>query len=455
MTDESRPLDANRVYLTVGGEIFDDFTSYNVGSNLLHGTDGFMFTTPWRPSSVDNPLVIGPLEDRGLIEGARCALVVATPAGLRQQLVGKVESVDVHTSKQGGSVISVSGSDHMAPIIDSNAMAAISKANVTFRDVVFAQLGPFGFATSDIVVDNDANRMLLTGKPPAGTTLSKDAPIRLEDLKLEKAKPQAGETVYAFLSRHAKRFGLMIWGTGDGKVVVGRPNYEQKPLYSAICRTRGPESNNIEEISRKRSIEHRPSVVHVYGHTSSHDFTDSPIHAFAEDPYVKSCGLYRPLTIHDNACKTLADAKQRAEYEVGIRRMGGRTCSPTMKGHQAIDGAVYAIDTMIDMQWEAGDIVGPQYVVRRTFKRSKQASTTTLDVVPPYSIVLGEPAHVPAPQTQKATPKKIQKSLTPMELEIAALAGGDMLVQESGDQRGGVETTIVFKIPPTKQQQDR
>src|SRR5207253_1426485 len=119
----------------------------------------------------------------------------------------------------------------MAPIIDADVPPSIALKNVTFHDLAIARLRPFGIFEKDIVLDNDTNRALLTGKASAGTTLSKDTPARLEDLKLEKAKGQAGESVYAFLSRHARRFGLLIWGTADGKVVFGRPNYEQKPLY--------------------------------------------------------------------------------------------------------------------------------------------------------------------------------------------------------------------------------
>ena len=214
----------------------------------------------------------------------------------------------------------------------------------------------------------------------------------LNMLDVKKAKPHAGESVYDFLHRHAIRYNLLIWGTADGKIVFGKPNFTQDPLFSFICQQGDAAyGNNCESISRVQNIEHRPSEIHVYGHSVGGDFARSPIHSVVFDPFIQSMGLYRPITIHDNSCKTKADADQRANYELCIRRQTADVVRVTVSGH-AQNGYVYAIDTTANVVWPAGEIEGPMYIISRTFTRSKESGThTILDLVPLNSIVLGPP----------------------------------------------------------------
>lgn len=429
MPNESPPPQGDRVYLAVGEDVFDDFTDYTVSSHLLKGASGFRFSTPWRTDS-NGIADIKTLEQRGLVAGATTRLFIQTGGVRRLQMTGKIETVETHTDRAGGSVIILEGQDHLGPLVNGDALPSIGGKNPSFRDVIFQQLAPYGFGSASVVVDGDASRALLTGKPAAGTTLSKDAPIVLEDLKLEKAHAQSGETVFSFLERHARRFGLLVWGTPDGKIVFGRPNYEQKPLYSFLCRV-GPAgtSNNVEVLARKTSVMHRPSEIHVYGHSASRDFALSDVHEIVYDDYVRSCGIYSPLVIHDNNAKTKEQARQRALYEMGVRRQHGDVCSFKMMGHQAEDGAIYSIDTIGDVQWDAGGVHEARYVISRTFTRSKGTGThTQVELVPKYSLVLGDPKVVPPAKVSKLS---ALKKLTPVEQAIATLAGGTKLKTES------------------------
>lgn len=429
-----RVVEANRCYLTVNGEIFDDFTDYSVSSNLLHAADGFHFSTPWM-SGRDGTIQVGEYQDRGLVEGAIVRVHVQTPNGLLLQHTGVVEEIQYVTQRGGaGSMVHVVGRDHMAPIVDGCTFPNVAMENTTFKEVAIKALAPYGFTGKHLLISNDANRQLLTGKVSAGTTLSPDAPVDIESLKLDKAKPHAGETVYQYLSRHARRFGLMIWGTADGSIIIGRPIYEQKPLYVFQCMIGpGPAGNNVEQAQRKRSVQQRPSEVHVYGHSGHHDFTNTPVHAIVYDDYVKSCGIYKPLVVHDNNAKTADQAKQRALYEMGVRRQTGDVVSFTVKGHMASDGAVYAIDTMEDVRWDAGEVLEPRYVVRRTFTRTRGqgpggGTHTTVELVPKYALVLGEPQYVtPQPKIVAAAAPKLD-----VVLAISNLANGsDITTQKA------------------------
>lgn len=175
-------------------------------------------------------------------------------------------------------------------------------------------------------VNNDANRELLTGKPASGSTLSKDAPVDLATMSIAQARPHAGETVHSFLMRHAKRFGLLMWGTAKGDIVFGRPDYNQKPLYSLQCNAfKNSSSNNVEHVRRHRSARQVPSEVHVFGKSHGHDWFRSEVHAVVEDDYTKKAGFFRVLTISDHNCRTKKEAEQRGKYELSLKRQSADT----------------------------------------------------------------------------------------------------------------------------------
>ncbi len=151
--------------------------------------------------------------------------------------------------------------------------------------MIYKALAPYGFTSKNIVVSNDTNRDLLTGKPVSGTKPSSEAPTDLATLKIDQARPHAGETVHSFLVRHAKRFGLLMWGTADGNIVFGRPNYDQKPLYHLQCnKFKYTGGNNCTTARRHESARFTPSEVHVFGKSHGHDWFRTDVHAVVEDP---------------------------------------------------------------------------------------------------------------------------------------------------------------------------
>lgn len=401
--------DVTLVYMVVGGVQFDFFTQYSCGSSMFEADSPFDFTAP----------VMGDDEFRAntIDIGQVVEVYVRVPAQRPQailQYTGITKSVDYQVDRNGGAVVTVSGRNHLAPIVDCDVMPGFSVENVTFADVIRKALvdpapgHTFGFyKQSQIIISNDANRAICTGKVAAGKPPpSADAPPELETLKVDQAKPHAGETIFAYLQRHAIRMGLMIWGTADGQVVFGRPNYNQNPMYEISCR-RGPRglNNNAIKFGRKRSIDHRATEIHVYGHSKGGDQMRSPIHAVVYDNDLRSRGLYRPTTLHDNNARTQAQAEQKARYEMTKQLQSADAINATVDGHSQ-DGAVWATDTIVSVSCDdLGMVTEPRHIVARTFTRSREHGTEThLHAMPKNSIVLGEIQYV-APKLRGAPDK--------------------------------------------------
>lgn len=401
------------VFMVVEGRQFDFFTNYTCGSSLFEADSPFEFSAP----------IIGDSELRevngnNLDVGKVVEIYVRVPTNRPKavlQYIGIIKTIDFHATREGGGSLHVSGRSHLAPIVDSDVMPVFSIENVTFADVIRRTLidpppgGSFGFfAAHQITIDNDANRALLTGNVASGKAISQNAPPELETLKIDQAKPHAGETIFAYLQRHATRMGLMIWGTADGRVVFGRPNYNQQPLYDLNLRrgNRGLD-NTAKSFSRKRSIEHRASEIHVYGHSKGGDQMRSPIHAVVYDDELRRRGIYRPRTVHDNCARTQTQAEQRAKLELSRQLQSADVVNATVEGHGS-NGSVWATDTCVSVSCDdMGMVDEHRYVVARTFTRSRERGTEThLHVMPKNSIVLGDIQYIPP--KQKGVPFDIE-----------------------------------------------
>lgn len=381
-----------RVLLEVNNEVTDIWSSYNVHVDLLHGSGGFALQAPMLPKErlVD-------IETRDLRTGAAFKLYVVTPKTKNPVLVqsGYICDVDIHTSRQAGTAVSVRGRDVLGDVVDADVLPSIAMDGVSFGQVARKILvDQFGFSSSDILVSNDANRALTSGKADVGVSLSNDAPINLEEMKLSAAHPQPGETAFAFLHRHAVRLGLLIWATGDGKVVIGRPNYNTKPASQFRCLRGG--NTNVQQIDRKRSDKQLASEIMVFGHSSGGDAYRGPVFGSATDENLRlqigaKRAASRILTLHDQHAKTKAQCEHRARYELSVRRQHADMVHIATDDHADEEGTVYAIDTMNGIEWDDGSISGLWYTTGLVFSCSRDAGTeTTLDLVPPHSIALGD-----------------------------------------------------------------
>jgi prophage tail gpP-like protein len=391
------------VFIEVNGESFDFWTDYSISSDILQGgNDVFTMHCAALPRDEEGR---GDQQDeldaRGLRRGQPYLMYVKTPQAEKPvlQSSGILDDVEITEKRSGGAKVTVTGKGHMERLFNCDVLPSLALESMTLAgaarklltETMPGQTKPF-YSYKQIIIDNDANRILTTGKAAAGTKLSLAAPLDLEQFKITQIKPHAGETIYDYLSRHARRFGLLIWGTADGKVVFSRPNYEQRALYNLQLRQTSHIDNNCE-LTRKQSFKHRASEIHVYGKGRGGDISRAGADAVVYDDEAKQAGLFRILTIHDQNARDKKQCEERGHYELGIRRQTGDVITATVEGHATDDGAVYGFDNIARIDWDKADVHGDRYVMGRTFSCADGAgTTTTLEIVPKYAIQLGSVA---------------------------------------------------------------
>lgn len=219
-------------------------------------------------------------------------------------------------------------------------------------------------------------------------------PGDIERIKAKDARPRAGETVWDFIHRHAQRFGLMLWMSPRGELIVNAPSYNQQPLYRLVRRLRNDpnDPNNILSGTRVDDFADRFSSVTVYGRARGGDVRRARISATVVDedaPYLK------PLIIHDQSVRTEEQAKRRANMELTKRKTRAVKLDYTVPGHGQIyiegsgDATVlYSIDTIATIHDEVTGTFGDYYVAAREFQKDSSGTRTTLSLLPKGAIYL-------------------------------------------------------------------
>jgi len=259
--------------------------------------------------------------------------------------------------------------------------ASIDKGTIDFDDLAIA-------ATSELYITR-AKRL---GVPYSGNGLGLSS-LQIYQLRVKDVKPQAGETVWELLDRHAKRNGLLMRMDPNARLVFCGMQFNQPPSYRLTRRIEGDRSaNNILSGGERFDTSTAYKKVIVYGRAKGDDKARSPFKGEATDTSAGAVPYDKTLILHDNSIKSQADAQTRAEYELGKSKQGMQVLSYTVPGHSA-NGLVYATDTIAHVEDQVCGISGPYYITSRTFSRSATAAPMTeLRLVPPGSIVLKEAA---------------------------------------------------------------
>jgi len=199
------------------------------------------------------------------------------------------------------------------------------------------------------------------------------APGDIERLRLPQAKPNPGETVWAFLERHARRLGVLMWMNPRGQLVLGAPNYNQVPLYRFVRRYRNhaDDPNTILSGGAEHANAARLSEVRVYGRTGGNDALRSPFSATAIDPELP---FERVLIVQDQTIRSVDEARRRAMHDLAQHKAKALTCQYQLPDH-GLGRYLYAIDTMATVLDEEAGVAEDMYVTRRAFTCSRAQGT--------------------------------------------------------------------------------
>lgn len=254
--------------------------------------------------------------------------------------------------------------------------------------------GDYAVATSDAVgTSTDSARVTraqaraATARRTASNGLS---PGDVERLRVDEARPQASETVWEYLDRHARRLGLLMWMTCDGKLVLSAPRYDQPPSARFVLRdeSRDEDPNNVLSATVIENVSESYSVVKAFGRGRSDASLARPaIGATVVDPDLPP-DFHKTLIVRDKSIRSSNDAVRLANREMAKHKLKGLVVNVVVPNHGQ-NGLLYATDTIATVVNEPAGVDEDMYVVSRTFRRSREHGTTTeLRLVKKGAIVL-------------------------------------------------------------------
>lgn len=298
------------------------------------------------------------------------------------RIVGRLLTRNMAVTAENGATVQLAIRTRLADAMFTTCDTKIGVKNVTLKDIILAAFKRMGLVEADFIFEANVAREILTGRSSPGTP----AP-EVQTLREDEARPHAPETVYAFVDRHLSRFGLLMWDAPDGRIVVGRPDDTQRPIYSMTCRRdpAGASANNLLSATKTEDFEEVPRDLWVFGVGGGKNQTLARVKFVQLDTTLFGVRpvLDRSAVIIDEAIKTQAQAEARARREMMRRSLQKDTWLLETDGFSYWDGSEafpYIVDAVSDVQVDVGGGASGAFLFSQVAMRgdAEQGHKTTL-----------------------------------------------------------------------------
>lgn len=301
------------------------------------------------------------------------------------QFLGRFEVNNVPCDANGGILVDLVARTKLSDAKYASADPKLSFQNVSVKDFIVNLFAPLGYLRSDFLFAPVTAVNLVTGKQfPGGKPLPDLEPVKADQLKVTPP-----ETIDECAKRVLKRFHLMLWDSGFGKLIVGKPDDTQKPFYKFNA-ARGAAAAGNNCLSLKRAIDWSevPSEVDVFGGGFKKDVSGAPIKAYLPQLDVfavaASTGHFnRRVILADTGAKTLDQAMAKAKRELASRSKTLDGWEATLDGWTYWDGATVtpiATNTTAEVNAPA---IGPGsglYLVHKLTRTFSAADAATINL---------------------------------------------------------------------------
>lgn len=250
-------------------------------------------------------------------------------------------------------------------------------------EVVLKALAPYGF--DRISGDGAAAASALTGKGIKGA----NAPIPVSVLKQSEAHAQEGETAYQFAARIFSRLAVCLRMAPDGQLLLGAPDYDQQASYALVQdpsrETAGDyftgdiviEDTNDGQFSECRVRGQRDESAGST-QTARPDVTVKATDINKYYPaYLGEQAGYKPKILRDKNARDVNRCKVVAQLALGLPAKDAYTITGEVDGFKAKTGALWQVNTTVDVFIDADGIREKMWILERTFTQDKSGGQRT------------------------------------------------------------------------------
>lgn len=384
------------IVLADGTEI-QGFDEYRIRQNIEEAGGSFTAT-------------LAPVYDPGIAEAVRASPRTTVLVDGAPQIVGRVGEADCQADRNG-SQMAITGMDLLGLACRSALPLGFSAAGMTCVEALTAAFAPWGL---EVILSNDENRELVSTRRIREDYWDQDqlgSPVRvaeategyewtvgnrhLNDVYMQwlheagrvrlvnatreievpsrderELLPMPGEKIGSWVGRICEHYRLLCWLTGDGKVVLGRPRYDQAviPLQrggvgqEGTIQSGGPLVKPIDQPARQQ----------VTGRVGRHG--ETPIFAEATDAVLLAADWKTLAVEADEGLRDLAAAQAKADRLMHDAQLHSWVYRARLAGH-AIGRRLPCPDMMFHVTDAKWAVDADLYCTARTFAKGRMSGT--------------------------------------------------------------------------------
>lgn len=277
-----------------------------------------------------------------------------------------------------------------------------TQTDTPIAEVILKALAPYGF--DRISTDGAGSVGAVTGRSVNGGR----NPFPVDVLKQQEAHANEGESAYQFCARLFTRLGVCLRMAPDGQLLLGAPDYDQQPMYALAQdpRAEAPGDYFFGDIDIHWTNDGQFSECKVRGQaddksgktsTARPEATVKSSAINATSPPYTSTGAvgasgaaYKPLIKRDKNARDAKRCESVALFELGLRAKEAFHVTGTVDGFVAKTGAIWQVNTTVDVFIDAYGINQKMWVGERVLMQDAQGGQRTrLRLHPLNYIVLG------------------------------------------------------------------
>jgi len=295
--------------------------------------------------------------------------------------------------------------------VDPDAVRVYT-ADTVVTEVINEVMSHYGF--DEVIAESENDVSIKTGKPIEGWS---DAGWSLEALTHKEAQPHPGETAYSYCSRIFARVGVVMHVNATGELICSRPHYEQSSSYALTCGdSRVDADMMLSEVTISDTNDGQFSEVVLLGEatdkagqtranrpvyraqvgdaidrngTPYQDASTEKLRAGRHSYLSDEGAVYKPKIVVDKRTRDASMAKLVAGLAMGTRAANAYQLRCSVDGVRARTGAVWTVNTMVDVSIPILGINEPMFILERQISVSRTGGqVTSLTLIPKYSLVL-------------------------------------------------------------------
>lgn len=284
---------------------------------------------------------------------------------------GRFEANSAPQNARESTKVKITARTRLSDARIASAQVGLSFKNTSIKAFILKLFAPLGYTESDFAFDAAAARDVVTGKKSGAKDL-----VDLDKPKADQLKVQPPETVWETALRVLKWQHLMIWDNADGRIVVGKPDDTQSPIYTFVSLVgSGSDANNVIDIVPSVDWSEQPGEVWVFGATHKQDIRKAKNKGVAVDQDVVSTAartgqFNRIVTIPSDGSKHGQDAQAQAQREMASRSKRKQAWEVTYDGWTFFDGSArstnFWINTVAAVISDAHRNMNGPYLVSKT-----------------------------------------------------------------------------------------